>query len=130
VFVIYFTVKPITLKLFILVLISFITAVLETFRRVNFVNFPPRHFGKAKSSNSLHPSLQIHLIAGPGEHGTGLGLSITSKLVEMHGGRIWVESELGEGCRFHFALPKCRPSAEKDRDQPELVETEVTLAGP
>lgn len=37
--------------------------------------------------------------------GTGLGLSITRALVELHGGRIWLESDLGKGSMFAFSLP-------------------------
>lgn len=48
---------------------------------------------------------QVDSSASRAHHGTGLGLTIARKLVELHHGHIWLDSELGRGSRFFFTIP-------------------------
>jgi signal transduction histidine kinase len=52
---------------------------------------------------------QVARRAGPGYNGSGLGLTLSSEIVAAHGGKMWVESELGKGSKFYFSLPKTKP---------------------
>jgi GGDEF domain-containing protein len=56
----------------------------------------PKLFGKFEQFGRTH---------GSGIKGTGLGLAISKSLVELHGGKIWVESKINQGTTFHFTLP-------------------------
>lgn len=48
---------------------------------------------------------QVSSAQQAGVRGTGLGLTITKEIIQMHGGKIWAESEVGKGSKFSFLLP-------------------------
>ena len=47
-------------------------------------------------------------------YGAGLGLAISRRLIQLHGGKIWVESELGKGSKFSVLLPIHQPDTQAD----------------
>jgi signal transduction histidine kinase len=61
--------------------------------------------GPGIPSESLEDIFRRFYRLNSGTTGSGLGLAITHSLVELHGGRIWVESAPGQGAAFHIDLP-------------------------
>jgi signal transduction histidine kinase len=72
--------------------------------------FGVRDFGpgiaEEQISGLFEPFTQIREHQTSATKGTGLGLAIVKKIIELHGGEMWVESVVGEGSCFYFSLPK------------------------
>ncbi len=64
---------------------------------------------------------QIGRQAGAGYKGMGLGLAICKGIAEMHGGKIWIESQEGQGSKFFFSLPKIDPAIVLNKHLDTLV---------
>jgi signal transduction histidine kinase len=60
---------------------------------------------KAEHGRLFHEFQQLDSSNTKSKGGTGLGLAIAKRIVELHGGRIWAESDLGKGSTFYFELP-------------------------
>ena len=65
--------------------------------------------------------VQLYDPGAEGYHGTGLGLTLTKQLAELHGGRVWLRSEVGKGSTFGFALPRRAVSAEAELPKSEQL---------
>ena len=70
---------------------------------------------KEKQDQVFQKFVQIRSLDGPEKHGTGLGLSICKLIVEHHGGRMQIESELGSGSTFFFELLEVDADSPKDQ---------------
>ncbi len=67
-----------------------------------------------KLTEIFEPFVRLENVETKGRRGAGLGLALAKRLVELHGGRIWAESELGKGSTFTFTLPVHKEEVQRE----------------
>ena len=87
--------------------------------------------GQGMKDQYLEKIFQVFEKLNPRENpeGTGIGLALCKRIVEEHGGRIWAESEVGQGSTFYFTLPGSHAPGGDGRGSLARDEEELTEAG-
>lgn len=107
------------------------TVTVSVERHENDVLISVRDQGQGIPAEELHKVFQefqkTSVKSTAGEKSTGLGLAIVQKIVDGHGGRIGVESEVGKGSTFYFSLPVQAPRAAGAVDRAQRVDARAPI---
>lgn len=76
----------------------------------------------------FQPFTQLDASSTRAHSGTGLGLALTNRLIQLHGGKIWVDSEIDEGSTFSFTFPLHQQEQKVEATAPDVSNSETTVA--
>ena len=89
----------------------------------NFWKFSVKDNGPGIAEEYFEKIFQMYQTLTPRDNyeSTGVGLTVVKKIVDLYGGKIWVESQVGQGCTFIFTIPKLQE--QKERNENEKLQT-------
>ena len=76
----------------------------------------------------FQPFTQLDASSTRAHSGTGLGLALTNRLIQLHGGKIWVDSEINEGSTFAFTFPLHQQEQKVEVTAPDVSNSETVAA--
>ena len=76
----------------------------------------------------FQPFTQLDASSTRAHSGTGLGLALTNRLIQLHGGKIWVDSEINEGSTFSFTFPLHQQEQKVEVTAPDTPNSETTAS--
>ncbi|MYE87548.1 response regulator, partial [Candidatus Poribacteria bacterium] len=77
----------------------------------------------------FQPFTQIDASSTRAHSGTGLGLALTNRLIQLHGGKIWVDSDIDEGSTFSFTFPLHQQEQKVEVTTPDTSNSETVVSG-